>query len=210
MEEAQAFISTAEASQEVRDIGDNDELARRLIVEGSEEMEAILDRQVVTRGTITEHHFFRKSSSELYLRWFPVISISSVHEDSTRGYTNAPLTEGTDYTVDVEKGKLTRIIGDSPSAWLSGFEAVRVVWVGGYADQASVPGDLKRLARELFAEKYREITGQRQGLSNVSDGLGSRASYGPAELTSHMMKRLRRHKNYDAGGETRTRWSVAA
>ena len=210
MLETQAFISVPEASQEVRDIGDNDDLARRLIVEGSEEMETILDRQVVTRGTITEHHYFRKSSSELYLRWFPVISITSVHEDSTRAYTNAALTQGTDYTVDLEKGKLTRIVGDSPSAWLFGFEAVRVVWVGGYANQAAVPGDLKRIARELFAEKYREVLGQRQGLSNVSDGLGSRASYGPAELTNHMLGRLRRHKNYDAGGDTRTRWSVAA
>jgi len=210
MLDTEAFISVDEASQEVRDIGDNDDLARRLIVEGSEEMETILDRQIVTRGDITEFHSFRKRCSELYLRWWPLLSIVSVHEDSSRAYANAALVEGTDFVVDREAGKLTRISGDSETSWLHGFEAVRVVWTGGYASQAAVPGDLKRIARELFAEKYREITGQRQGLSNVSDGLGSRSSYGPSDLTSRMKDRLRRHRNYDPGAETRARWSVAA
>ena len=205
---SETIISHEEAETEVRGIGDV-ALATALIAECSEEIETVLDRQVVSRGNITEYHRFTDDSSELWLRWFPVISVVSVHEDSDRAYTNTALVEGTDYIVDKQTGKLTRISGNSESSWLTGFEAVRVVWTGGYT-QATVPGDLKRIAKEFFALKTRDIVGQRQGLSSVGDGLGTRTTYGPAELTSHMLGRLRRHRNYDPGGITRTRWSVAA
>lgn len=206
---SEAFISLDEASEEVRGIGDDVGLADRLIIGGSEEMEAILDRQIVTRGTITEYHSFRRASSDLYVRHFPIISVTSIHEDETRAYTNTALVLGTDYVIDYDTGKITRISGNAESSWLCGFEAVRIVWTGGYANQAAVPGDLKRIARELFAMQYREIAGKRQGMSSASDDLGTRGFFGPVELTSHMVSRLERHRNYDVGRHTRSRWSTA-
>jgi hypothetical protein len=203
-----ALITAEDAALELRSIPD-ELLVAALLEECSAEIETVLDRQVVTRGNITEYHSVRTCTAELYLRFFPILNVVSVHEDSNRLYTNAALTEGTDYVVNPEIGKLTRISGDAETSWLTGREAVRVVWSGGYA-QAGVPGDLKRIAKEFVALKAREIVGQLQGQASIGDGLGTRSMYGPAELTSHMLNRLARHRNYDAGRDTRSRWSVAA
>ena len=85
IDQAFAIVTVEDVRNEVRDIGDL-ELAQHLLLAGTEEIEAILNRKLVSRGTITEFHTFRKWSSKLYLNQFPVIDVASVHEDESRVY----------------------------------------------------------------------------------------------------------------------------
>lgn len=198
-----AIVSLAEAELELRGYADADSgLLLSLVLQCTEEIETICDRLFVSRGTRTEYHTFRRESQNLYLRQQPIISITSVHEDSTRQYgSDALLTTSTDFVEDTEGGKLVRVNGDVEVAWLTGYEAIKVVGTLGYT-QDNVPGDVKRVALEWIARKWNEITGHSQGDASVQDGLGSRSFFGPADFTSHMRERLLRHKLYQIEGGT--------
>lgn len=204
MDVTKALISEDEARREIRLETDGPSvLIHDLILEGTEEIEAELDRKIVSRGAITEFHSVWRASSELFLSQWPAITVTTVHEDSDRAYgATSLLVEGTDYIVDTTAGKLIRISGASPTTWTTGFEAIKVVWTAGYSNQDAVPPDLKRIAREFFAMQFRDITAQHQNLSNVSDGLGTVQRFGPPFLTSEMKKRLARHKRIEFPGGT--------
>ena len=201
-----ALILESEARREVRNPDGGDfVLIDDLIVEASVEMESELDRQIVTRGTITEYHSFWRPSATLHLHEWPAISVVTVHEDPDRSYgATTLLTVNTDYKVISNDwgAKLIRLSGGSPTTWTTGFEAIQIVYTGGYATTAVVPRDLKRVTRELFAMQYRDVTRQTQNLSNVSDGLGTFQRFGPAFITSEMRKRIARYGRMEFPGGT--------
>lgn len=192
--------------------GDSDRI-QRLIVTCSEELKSILKRRIVTEGTITEYHWVRRSESEIMVREFPIIAAPTIHESAASPPVydaTTLLTEGTDYVVDYDTGIITRMSSGSPTAWCTNHEGVRIVYTGGYS-QADVPQDLKQLCAEFVHMKYVAVERNLTNQSSVSDGLGTRNYTAPADLTSWMRERARRHRRYDiAGAETMTRQTVAA
>lgn len=210
MNDSQTIVSLEEASRRVRDATEADApLVSQVLRGGTSEIETILRRQIVSRGTITEYHTIRRGTCELWLNQFPVMAITSIHEDPDRDYgASALLTALTNYTVDVETGMITRVDQDTPIAWDAGFEAVKVVYTAGYS-QASVPEDLKALALELFALQWADAHGERYGVGSVSTPLGNVNYSGPAELTPHMLARLDRHRKFLFQDSTYSRSTVA-
>ena len=200
---SKAIITESEARREIK-LPDGGDLALifDLLVDSSEEIEDELDRKIVTRGTITEFHTFRRASSVLRLHEWPAISVTSVHEDSNRVYGSTTLlVEDTDYIVESssDAAELIRISGAAETTWGAGFRAIKVIYAGGYT-QALAPRKLKRITLELLAMQYRDIAGQTQGLSNVSDGLGSFQRFGPPFVTSEMRRRLSSFKRTEFPG----------
>lgn len=218
MNQSETIITLAEADTEVRGATSADlDLTRNLLYSGTDEIERVLDRKIVSRGVITEYHTIRNSTSRLWLNEWPVFPLTVnpaidapvIYEDSDRAYgATTLLVEGTDYIVNYDSGEVTRIDGDSEVAWLWGFETVKVVYKAGYT-QATVPADLKRVAAELFSMQWYEKMNGRVGLAGGTDDMGSRTFYGPAELTSHQIARLHRHRRITFGGGTVTRSSAA-
>jgi hypothetical protein len=185
------------------------DLAKQLIKNGTEEIETILRRKIVTRGTITEYHTFRCGTARLWLAQWPVLTITSIHEDPDRDYgASTLLVSGTDYLVDNDSGLVTRIEDDATIAWETGLETVRVVYTAGYT-QATVPGDLKQIALELFDMQWKEAIRGNVGRASATGDLGSATYFGPAELTSHMIRRLSRHEKPLREYDTLSRASVA-
>lgn len=206
------IIDREQAIRELADhSGVSDEQTLDDLLEASTaEIEGFLNKHVVTPGTITEYHELHDYTSEIYLRQWPVIAVTSVHEDTNREYgATTLLTEGTDYIVDAAPGRLIRVSGASKTSWSTGFEAIKVVYSGGYATQAAVPADLKKISREHVVMMLREIENRDQNLESVQDAFGNFRRFGPVMLTSGMKSRLRRHRSISLGGQTWTRWEVA-
>lgn len=203
-----------------------DALIEACVNEASEMVEKAWGRHIVSRGPLTEDHpgmllggasaglysppisgppipvgygaLTPSLGPELYLNEWPIVSVTTVHEDPSRVYgAGALLAAGTDYLVSKPTGKLVRLSGGMPRAWASSWRAVRVVYLGGYQNTAGsvsgadpVPPVVLRVFDELVGWMIRQRTAKEVGLSSVSDALGNRTFQGPAYITPQMQKAL--------------------
>ena len=162
-----------------------------LINSASDIIETWCDRELISRGTLTEYHTFRCFESELYLRDWPIIAVTDVAEDIARTYGTS-LTVNTQYIVTAQKGKLTRTWSatSGETAWQTGFRAVRVQYTAGYEEKEDVPDHIKDVCKRLVALKYREVDRKHEGLSGASDDAGNWTRFGTADLTDNMRKQI--------------------
>jgi hypothetical protein len=184
-----ALVSVAEL-KDVLSIGsDNtgqDAVLEAVAQRASEAVESYCQRQFVVRSAYTEFHSLDANTPALFLRQYPIATITSVKEGAwVAGTWTAALTltAGTDYLAASASGRLQRLSGGGLSCWQSGLESVQVVYTAGYANTAAVPGALKEVALGLAARKYSQIRrGGDFSAQTVSDGLGSVSRFLPAEL----------------------------
>jgi hypothetical protein len=207
------LISFAEAETWIDD-GDLEDVREKIeaVITGSSAIvENYLGRNLVTRGTLTEYHWIKRADHELYLSQFPTITVTSVHEDSSRGYgASYLLTANTDYVVISDEGKLLRTSSATSGVrnWLTGFEAVKVIYTAGYANTAAIPETIKDVTKRHTREVYREMKDKLAGVSNISDAMGTVARIGPAMLTTGMKRDLFAYRKLEFG-RTWTRISTA-
>jgi hypothetical protein len=203
-EEAEVWIDDG-------DLANKRNLVEAVITGSSLIIENYIGRNLVTRGTLTEYHWLKRATHELYLSQFPTITVTSVHEDSARGYGADYLkTVNTHYLVISDEGKLIRTSSATTgiTIWYTDFEAVKVVYTAGYADTASIPADIKDVCKRHVREVYTEIIRKLGGISNISDAMGTVTRIGPAMLTSQMRKDLFSSRKLEFG-KTWTRVSTA-
>lgn len=167
--------------------------------------QALGARLLVTRGAITEYHTpMPQIPAVLYLGQFPVISITTVKTgywgSSGSWVAIETLTAGTDYVVDTERGTLTRVSSGAPAAWDSGFETVQVVYSGGYANTASVPQRIKRVAAALAGRMLSATSRGQTDAQTISDGMGSVTRFLPAELLAMERAALASERRYHTTG----------
>ena len=137
-------------------------------------IEARCDRLFVSRGSITEYHSIGESLGSIYTGQWPIISITTLHEDTTfpRTYTNTALVAGTDYE-RVGPDKLRRLASYGPTVWATGSRVVRLVYTAGYASTSVVPHDLKQVAFFIAAAMFKESDRKQWGLTAATDAAGN-------------------------------------
>lgn len=140
----------------------NDPILENLIASVSLSIERYLNRPVLVAER-TEYLDVRHDRCSYQLAAFPVSSITSVKNSSTYDWTVDAKVEGTDYVLDLETGILRQIAG-----WVTGAEALQVVYTGGLAaDTAAVLAnypDLADACEKQVTEEFR----RRDGLSRSS------------------------------------------
>ena len=205
------LISFGETLTWFDDGGAKQELAEAAITGSSAIIETYLRRGLVTRGTITEYHWLEESTHELYLSSYPIIALTSVHEDAARGYgASYLLTAGTDFVAVNKEGKLIRTSSATTGIrnWLMAFEGTKVVYTAGYASTATIPETVKDVCKRLTREVYIEITKNLAGLTGATDAMGTISRIGPAMLTSGMKYDLANYRKLEFSN-TVVRASVA-
>jgi hypothetical protein len=105
------------------------------------------------------------STDALYLSRWPVSSIASVTQD---GIT---LAGGTDYELEPQSGRLTRLISGSRAPWC--FQLLIVAYAGGYDQAALADSDLEEaaieLVRDMWAARGRDPMVKRESVPGVLD-----------------------------------------
>lgn len=191
-----ALVSVAELKEEVQIQGAGKDLALESIINRvSDEIEAYCrGRQIVTRGASTEFHTISRPDSELLTLDWPIISVTSVHEDTVWPRTYGEsflLTPDTEYEVVKPAGLIRRLdTGFGPTSWATGHRAVRVICTAGYADTAAVPAHIKAVALRYAALIWAEMERDQHGVSGASDTLGNYTRFAPAKLTDDMKRSL--------------------
>jgi hypothetical protein len=179
--------------------------AESILNQSSALVENYLGRHIITRGTLTEYHSFHSADSDLYVRQWPILSVSTVHEDLDREYGSGDLlTVNTDYIVVMPVGKLMRTISSTGGerSWLNGFRAVKVVYKGGYLNRDVVPNAIKDVTLRHAVSVAKDITRKNQDLSEVTDAMGRLVRFGPTILTSGMKADLAHYRRYSGMGVT--------
>lgn len=158
---------------------DRDDEIRDAINDSSALIRRHCGRRFLFLGTdYVEFHDVWHGESILYLREKPIISITSVEEDSQRNYgAGSVLTAGDDYLLDKNRGTLTRVSGADVWRWETGARSVRVTYQGGYndvaGDKVNIVNDLKRACIKQCLLILREDDREMQGVSSVTDTVGS-------------------------------------
>lgn len=194
-----------------------DENLNQALNEATALVEGRTARQLVSRVEFTEYHSLgaRDVYYELWLSEWPIITISTIHEDDTwpRVYGAASLlAAGTDYEQSASMGWVRRLGSAGPVPWKTGSRIVRVVYSAGYkrqdgnpASALAVPYDLKKACLFAAASIYKESDRQRWGVSAVTDAMGSVTRY-MGHLTPEIEKDLARY----ARKEFHRTWEKAA
>jgi len=107
--------------------------------------EKYIGRHIETRGTDATQTFdIPKNTSEIFIKNFPVISVTSVTEDGT------VLVLDTDYIKYDDQGTFVKGLTEG-YYWANGLKKVVIVYEGGYA---TVPEDLQQWAIEVVGYMY--------------------------------------------------------
>lgn len=160
----------------------------------SDEIEQYLDRQIVTRGSLTEYHTFTEGACELRTLERPITAVTTVHEDTSLPRTYAATTllvSGTDYHAVNPSGVIRRINGAGLlRSWATGYRAIKVVYAAGYASTAAVPTRIKTVALRYAALIWDEQKRGAFGVSGASDSLGNYTRFASAQLNSDLRAAL--------------------
>lgn len=159
----------------------NDDLLGDLLDRASRVIETEVDRRLVYRGSAQiEYHTFEERRSKFFLLDRPVLSSPSIIITESSSYDHASataLTEGDEYVVDTDTGRVTRMSSGQPIWWLTGVRVVKATYAAGYEDdandKANVPADLQDVALSLAAIRFREIQEKLQGVSQRVDASGA-------------------------------------
>lgn len=112
----------------------------------------------------------------IFLRQFPVVSITSIHDDIGREYTSGYLLDDEDYTFDEKSGAVTLDYYN----FMKGKKNVKVIYRAGYGTgtgETNVPEDLKNAIIDLAISDFltkqgsiNSVSGQPMEFSSKTKG----------------------------------------
>lgn len=168
------------------DTGD-DAYITALVTRASSFIKRYCRREILDPGAdVTEIHDGR-GRSKIRLRDWPVITLTSVHEDSESLFPGSTLVPSTDYIVDKRLGVIVRPYG---VAWLRYDQSVKVIYRPGYT---TTPADVEQACIELVVGKW--LRRRNEGVASKSLGDGSVAYFSASEITRDIARVLDLYKN---------------
>jgi len=120
----------------------------------------------------------------LYVDNPPIISITSLHDDTDWSWGATELIAATDYMIVDSKYVVLK-----DDSFYKGDQNIKIVYSGGYA---TIPQDLKH-ACTLEVSRIYNTKGE-QGITSKSSGVGSSLSYDPNYLLTSTINILRKYK----------------
>ncbi len=139
----------------------DDEKVQRIITASSQAINKHCGRLLKARDLIEIYD--GDDTVELFVDEYPINSIASIHQDSTRAFAAGSLVTATDYLID----KSLRIIFGIKVYWVTGLQTIQVTYNAGYA---TVPNDLEMVTLILSDVWYKGFADHRFGVSGTSVG----------------------------------------
>jgi hypothetical protein len=124
-----------------------------------------LDVNGVSRflSTSRTEYFDGDGSDTLYVKAYPISSVTSLYVDPDRDYGTNTLIDTGDYVYYENEGK---IVTDG-ALLAGGRKSIKLTYTGGYT---SAPADLQQAIKELVMFWYKRNTDKRVGVASVSVG----------------------------------------
>lgn len=177
-------------------------------------IEREVDRELVTRGDVTEFHsprwlhHYSGGCGELYTGQWPIITVTSIHESPGQPpvYDAGSLLAASSYELLKPRGIIRRLAGYGAGYWASGNRAVQIVYAAGYqktdglpAAALPVPDDLQQVCMFVAASIAKESDRKQWGVSSLSDALGN-VTHFMGYLPPSMKEMLSHYRRLGFGG----------
>jgi len=117
--------------------------------------------RILAQQTFTEY-YDGDDSNILFLKNYPIDSVTTVHQDSDRAFAASSLIAATDYFTYADNRNL---ISDGVS-WEKGIQTIKVVYVAGYAI-GSIPEDIVNAVTMLVDLWTKEYKAHRFGVTST-------------------------------------------
>ncbi len=117
--------------------------------------------RILASQTFTEY-YDGDGTNLLFLKNYPISSITTIHQDSDRAFGSDTLVASTDYFTYADNRKL---IGDGVT-WLRGIQTIKVVYLAGYVI-GSIPEDLVNAVTMLVDFWGKEYDAHRFGVTST-------------------------------------------
>lgn len=122
-----------------------------LVARAERAVKSFTRRELEAPGSdVTEDHD-GKLDDTVFLNEFPIVSVTSIHDDSERAFGSETLIDPSDYAIASEEGYVELISG----VFSQGVQNVRVKYKGGYVS-GSIPEDLTMAVVYLAAHWFEE------------------------------------------------------
>lgn len=155
---------------------DQTESLERAINAASDIIQAHLGRALITTTSdVVEFHTVGpRLTSEIFTLGWPIVSVTTAHEDPTRVYgAGALLVVDVDYIVSKPTGRLIRVSpGAGEAVWAPGFRTVKITYKSGWT-VAALPARFKDAALFLCALLFKEQARANWGVSSITDAAGN-------------------------------------
>ena len=186
---ANALITRTQAKEWLRiNVSKEDDIIDQIILQQSEIIKQYCDRKFI-QETFTQY-YDGKGRGELFLRDYPIISVTTLNSDSSRAYAvedNINISD--DVLVDKSAGILQ--LWNNESAFASGHASVKVVYDAGYA---VIPRDIQEACLLLVQHVYKRFY-QDQKIGVSSESIGDRTtSFETSGIPSKVRVILDRYK----------------
>lgn len=179
-------------------------------------IEREVDRELVTRGDVTEFHslgwnpdlWYSSGRAEIYTGQWPIIAITTIHESISQPpvYDAGTLLTASDYEVLKPRGVIRRLAGYGSGLWASGNRAVQIVYSAGFrktdgtpSGAVAVPDDLQQACMFVAASIAKESDRKQWGVSSQSDALGN-VTHFMGYLPPSMREMLSHYRRLGFGG----------
>ena len=164
-----ALITVANVKTEVTGFSDSDttydDLLAALVLAIPSLFDELTGRKI-ERDTFTEYHSTRRYVEELQLKNYPIVSITSIHDDPDRDYAAASLIAAADYTFDADSGVVFY-----DGNFFQGNNNIKIVYVAGY-NSSTFPASWKEIWVRQCAHWFKDAKGAKWATSNISQPLG--------------------------------------
>jgi hypothetical protein len=150
-------------------------------------IEAYCNRRLIYRGSpYTEYHSMSGDSPYIYTLDYPIISVSSLHEDFNKLYGAGTLVASNLYVIETgdELGRSrSRIAREHDWSWYAGVDVLKLVYAAGYANRSAVPDDIKDVALGYGTLLWRQIADKSWGIVQRTEVTGAITRWNDRNLT---------------------------
>lgn len=180
-----ALITLAQAKAFLKiTVPTEDSVVAAMVNQASQQAKSIMGRLMV--ATEYTEYYDGPGGRNLMLRNYPVISITSIHQDANRAWASDTLIDADDWMLDSEAG----IVRLKDSSFITGTGVIRVISQAGYE---TIPYDIQDAAKLIVGASYKRYQSQRFDV--LSETIGERTfSYLNEEVPLKAEKILKRYR----------------
>ena len=146
-------LATAEDVRQYlnRSIGDDGEMVLDMYLDGVQQLFETECKRAFDSATYTDHYLDAPGTDRIFPAQYPVTAISSIYQDSSRGWDATSLIDSADYFIDSDERGIILKSG----TFIESPKAIKITYTAGYT---TIPNDLKMICiietARLFRKDY--------------------------------------------------------
>jgi len=140
-----------------------------------------LSNRVLTSATFTEYHSCDRYCNKLFLKNYPIASITTIHDDPDWDYASGSLISSDDYTFNSLSGTV-----HYNGYFYQGSNSVKVVYIAGYS-VTTLPKSIKETMIRQVSHWFEQAKNSSWAISSQTDPTGGSSIQAFTQLKDNLL-----------------------